>query len=115
MEPDDLPPKRGTAYERFQRAAEGPMLVLSVVFVVLLLIPETTQLDTAAVELGLAAIWGIFALEVVVLFVLAPKKTQMMREHWLDIVIVVVPFLRPLRVARIARLARAGGVVARAA
>lgn len=115
MTSQDSSPERGTRYRRFQRAAEGPMLVLSVIFVVLLLIPEATGLEGGAVELGLVAIWGLFALEVAVLFVLAPRKGQMFREHWLDVVIVVVPFLRPLRVARIARLARAGGIVARTA
>lgn len=93
------------------------MLVLSVAFVALLIVEEVTlpgDLGHGLARVGLAAIWVAFALEVIVLFALAPRKRAMLRDHWLDVIIVVVPFLRPLRIARLLRVVRAGGAVGRA-
>lgn len=89
------------------------MLVLSIVFVVLLLVPDMTDVDESLFEFATVTLWALFAAEVVILFGLAPLKRRMLREHWLDIVIVAAPFLRPLRIGRIARVARTGGVLAR--
>jgi voltage-gated potassium channel len=71
---------------------------------------EGTKDALAAVEL---LIWAAFAVEVVVLFVLAPSKRRMLRDHWLDVLIVAAPFLRPLRIARVARVVRAGSALGR--
>lgn len=38
----------------------------------------------------------------------------MLREHWVDVLIVAAPFLRPLRIARLVRVLRAGSALARA-
>ncbi|MDE0802946.1 MAG: ion channel [Acidimicrobiales bacterium] len=89
------------------------MLVLSVAFVVLLLLPDLTTIDANALTFATATLWAIFGLEIIVLFFLAPSKRRMFRDHWLDIIIVAAPFLRPLRIGRIARVARTGGVIAR--
>lgn len=105
-----------SAYERFRDAVEWPMLGLSVVFLVVLLLPAATQLSEPTAEaLGAVEllIWGVFAAEVVVLFVLAPSKRAMLRDHWLDVLIVAAPFLRPLRIARFARVLRAGSALGR--
>lgn len=90
------------------------MLVLSVLFVVALLIPDVTSVDEGPFAFATPTLWAIFAAEIVLLFVLAPSKRRMLREHWLDVVIVAAPFLRPLRVGRIVRIARTGSVLARA-
>lgn len=102
------------AYRRFERAAEWPMLVLSVIFVGLLIGPEIVEMDSTAVDLAIGMIWAAFALEVVILFFLAPSKRRMLREHWIDVLVVAAPFLRPLRIARLMRILRAGSALARA-
>lgn len=105
-----------SAYERFRDAAEWPMLGLSVVFLVIVVLPAATTLSGATQDALAAAellIWGAFAIEVVVLFVLAPVKRKMLRDHWLDVVIVAAPFLRVLRIARLARVLRAGSALGR--
>lgn len=89
------------------------MLVLSVVFVALLLAPNIAEVDEELFGFATVTLWAIFAAEVVLLFGLAPSKRRMLREHWIDVLIVAAPFLRPLRIGRIARVARAGGVLAR--
>lgn len=92
------------------------MLGLSIVFLVIVVLPAATTLPEGGRDALAAAellIWGAFALEVVVLFVLAPSKRRMLRDHWLDVFIVVAPFLRVLRITRIARVLRAGSALGR--
>jgi voltage-gated potassium channel len=68
-------------------------------------------------------IWGIFAIELLTILIVAPRKLDALRAHWLDaaIVVVTVPFygkllssLRLVRLARLLRLLRAGVVLGRA-
>jgi voltage-gated potassium channel len=106
-----------SAYQRFRNAVEWPMLGLSILFLVVVVLPAATPLsDGARDALGAVEllIWGAFALEIVILFVLAPSKRRMLRDHWLDVFIVAAPFLRVLRIARIARVLRAGTALGRA-
>ncbi|MBO0693157.1 MAG: ion transporter, partial [Acidimicrobiaceae bacterium] len=53
-------------------------------------------------------IWIIFAAEYVIRLALAPHKFRFVWSNPLDLVVVAVPVLRPLRLARLARLARVG-------
>lgn len=102
-----------SAYRRFERAIEWPMLVLSIIFVGLLIVPEVTGIDRTSVEVAMGLIWAAFAMEVLTLAYLAPSKRRMLREHWLDVLIVAAPFLRPLRIARVLRVVRGGSAVGR--
>ncbi len=58
-----------------------------------------------------AALWLFFAIDYVVRFTITPRKRSFLRTQWLDGVLVVIPFLQPLRlggaVARLARLSAA--------
>jgi voltage-gated potassium channel len=91
------------AYERFEHRAEVPMLLLSLAFLPVIVIPAVADLSPAvttgfAVAAGL--IWLAFVVEFLVLLRLAPDRRQMVRTHLFDLAIIVLPFLRPLRVAR---------------
>lgn len=85
------------------------MLALSILFVALLVTdalgvsPETRAL----IDWGMWAIWGAFAVELAVKTYLAPNRLRYLRTHWLDVLVVLVPALRPLRVARALNLLRA--------
>ncbi len=109
------------AYDRFEKALEIPMLMLSLVFIPIAVVPVVVDLP-AGVEQGLLAaewgIWAAFVFEYAGLLYLAPDRWRMVKTHVLDLVIIVVPFLRPLRFARgarLLRLARLLAVVGRAA
>lgn len=102
-----------SAYRRFEQVAEWPMLALSLAFVGLFVLPDLGHVDQGVVDPWVNLIWAIFGLEVVILFALAPSKRRMLREHWLDILIVGAPFLRPLRISRLLRVVRAGGAIGR--
>lgn len=85
------------------------MLILALLMLPMLLLPEFTNLPEGLEEtlvLGDWLIWGAFGLELVVKTYLAPQRKKYLVEHWYDVVIVAVPFLRPLRVMRSARVLR---------
>jgi len=86
------------------------MLVLSVAMLPLLLAPLLLSLPSGTEDALLVAdwtIWAVFALELVTKTYLAPVRLAYLRGHWFDVAIVVLPFLRPLRVVRSARGLRA--------
>ena len=56
------------------------------------------------------AAWGIFAIELIVRVILATDKPAYLRSHWVDVLLVAVPFFRPLRLLRIAVVALRIGV-----
>jgi voltage-gated potassium channel len=68
-------------------------------------------------------IWGVFAVEVVLVLVMARRRGEAIRAHWLDVALVLITFpaygvvlssLRVLRLVRLFRLFRLGAVLTRA-
>jgi voltage-gated potassium channel len=82
------------------------MMVLALVMLPLLLIPLVAELSPAAETALLVTdwvIWSAFALEYLVRLYLAEDRRRFFRRNLLDLALVVLPFLRPLRVVRSAR------------
>ncbi len=106
-------PRSQDRYDRFAQAVDTPMLVITILWLPVLIIPLVTQVHGATKE-SLEAIdftvWALFALEYVVKFTLAPDRWHYFKTHILELIVVVVPFLRPLRV--VVGLARVGVVFA---
>jgi voltage-gated potassium channel len=101
--------RRKQVYEAVDRTVELPMLVLSLMIAPLLLLPIVLDLShsTEATIEGLQwVIWGIFAAELTLKTYLAPHRLAYLRAHWFDLFIVILPFLRPLRLLRSARALR---------
>jgi voltage-gated potassium channel len=97
------------ALDRFERQTAWPMLVLSLAILPLLIIPLVADLSPTAETTFFAIdwiIWAAFALEYGIRLYLAPAKRDFARHNIIDLVVVVVPFLRPLRVVRSARALR---------
>lgn len=101
--------RRAEILDRFERATEAPLLVLAILMVPLLLAPWLFDLPDQ-VEASLLVldwmIWGCFAFEFVVRFALVENRRSFLRREWIDLLIVVLPMLRPLRIARSARALR---------
>jgi voltage-gated potassium channel len=100
---------RVEAFERFSRAVDGPMMVLALVMIPLVVVPVVVDLSPGLDRTVLAVdylVWAAFALEYVVKLYLAPQRWRFVKANIPDLVIVVVPMLRPLRVLRSARLLR---------
>lgn len=92
-----------------------PMIVLSILVlpllaVELLVFPRYPVFQNGIlgllVPIGLGVIWLAFFVEFVIKIAIAECRIEYVRRHWLDVVIIALPVLRPLRVARIARTAR---------
>jgi voltage-gated potassium channel len=99
--------KSQEAYDRFAKAVDGPMLVITILWIPVLLIPLVTPvhggLDESLVAIDYT-IWALFVIEYFVKLYLAPERWRYVKTHILDLIIVVVPFFRPFRVARLVRL-----------
>jgi voltage-gated potassium channel len=97
-----------TRGERWERAAQLPLMTVSLLFVVAYAWPILDLgLDPGLVELCSVVVWltwGVLALELVVRFAAAADKWRFVRKHPLDIAAVVLPVLRPLRLLRLLTL-----------
>lgn len=93
-----------TALQKVERVTELPMLLLAFTMV-----PIFANLDfweptppAYIVYYDLEIIiWGVFALDLIVKTALAPKKLAYLRSHWFDVIVVIVPIIRPLWALRI--------------
>ena len=112
-----------SALERFEHAVEVPLLVLALAMVPLLVLPLVLDLPSGVRASFIALdwfIWAAFAFEYVVRLVLTDKRWRFVRREWPDLLIIALPFLRPLRIVRSARalrllrLTRLVGVLSRA-
>jgi voltage-gated potassium channel len=105
--------RRAVGYVAWERRVERPMLVLALVFLVVLVVPMVTDLPPAgrtAFTAADVAIWAAFAVDYAARLYLAPARWRFVRSHLLDLLVLVVPFLRPLRALRLLRIARLGVV-----
>lgn len=105
-----VPAWRRTAYEGFSAAVELPMLVLSLVMVPLLIVPFAVHDLSRNTQSLLDAldyfIWAAFLLEYLIKITLAPRRLHFLTRNVPDLVVIAVPFLRPLRIVRSARALR---------
>jgi voltage-gated potassium channel len=77
--------------------------------ILLIVVPFIVELPPAIEGAFLAVdylIWAIFAAEYAIKLYLAPNRRRFVAHHIPDLIIVLVPMLRPLRVLRSARLLR---------
>ncbi|HEX4865461.1 MAG TPA: potassium channel family protein [Acidimicrobiales bacterium] len=97
------------AYERFASMVDGPMLVLAVLWLPVLVVPLVTQVGGATSDALNAVdylVWALFTVEYLFKFYLAPRRWHFVRTHVIDLVVIVVPLLRPVRALRLVRLVR---------
>jgi voltage-gated potassium channel len=94
------------ALDRFERQTAWPMMILALAIIPLLVTPLLFDLSPA-VEGTLFAldwfIWAGFVLEYGIRLYLAPDKRHFVTHNIIDLLFVLVPFLRPLRIFRSAR------------
>jgi len=89
---------------RIQRLTELPLLVLAFAMIPLLVGPLIWDLSTGQEALFTALdtfIWAIFAVDQAIKIAVSPHRVVYLRRHWLEVLVVAVPFLRPLRLIRI--------------
>ena len=89
---------------RIERITEAPLLILSFVMIPLLIGPFFWELSPQEENLFLTLdsfIWALFAVDLSIKTAIAPHRLPYIRRHWLEVLVVVVPFFRPLRIIRI--------------
>ncbi|MHC4969821.1 MAG: ion transporter [Planctomycetota bacterium] len=89
--------------QRVDRFFHWPMIVLALAILPLLAIEVYRSPHGPlqwAIEIGFAVIWLAFVIEFVIKITIAECRLEYIRRNWLDIVIILVPLLRPLRAFR---------------
>ena len=108
------------SYDRFSAAVEVPLTVLALLWLPVLVVPLVVHLAPTVAHTFAAVdyfVWAMFAVEYLVKLYLSPSRAAFARHHLVDLAVVVVPLLRPLRALRLLRffdLARVGVVVTNA-
>ncbi|HEX3794752.1 MAG TPA: potassium channel family protein [Acidimicrobiales bacterium] len=85
------------------------MLALTILWTPVLIIPLVTSVHgslAASFDAVDYTVWALFSLEYIIKLWLAPNRGRFFRSHILDLLIVAVPFFRPLRMGRLVRLLR---------
>src|SRR5436305_15077064 len=90
--------------ERWEDRTEWPLACIAVVFLVAYSIEVLAHPDgrtRGVLEVVLLALWAGFAIDYLIRLALAHQRRRWFDRHMSDLVIVVVPFLRPLRLLRL--------------
>ncbi len=101
------------AYERFSAAVDLPMMVLALVWLPVLVVPFVIRLSpglTVTFEDVDYAVWAAFVVEYLVKLWLAPARRRFFTHHLVDLAVIALPMLRPLRAARLLRVLDLGRV-----
>jgi voltage-gated potassium channel len=115
-----MPRRSQDAYDRFSAAVGLPMTVLALLWLPVLVIPFVVKLRpavTTAFEAIDHFVWAAFVFEYLVRLWLIPARRTFVTHHLLDLAVIALPVLRPLRAAQLLRLidlGRVGTVLANA-
>ncbi|MFI5803226.1 potassium channel family protein [Streptomyces sp. NPDC051561] len=97
--------KQHTAQVRWERRTQNPLLALALLFAlayaVPIVAPDADRWVHRACSVTEWAVWGVFAVDYFVRLTLAPAKWLFIRSHPLDLLAVLLPLARPLRLLRL--------------
>jgi voltage-gated potassium channel len=94
------------ALDQFERQTAWPMTILALSIIPLLVLPLIFDFPSGVEDTFFALdwfIWVAFVLEYGIRLYLAPNKRYFVSHNVIDLLFVLIPFLRPLRVVRSAR------------
>lgn len=100
------------AFDRLSSAVDGPMTVLAIAWLPVLVVPYVVHLSSAvgaACDAVDYTVWALFVVEYLAKLTVSPSRRHFVRTHKLDLVVIAVPFLRPLRALRLVRAGSVGG------
>jgi len=95
--------ERNRLLKSVERILEGPMILLGFVWLILLVFELVWGINKMLEYLSLG-IWGIFIIDFVIKFSLAPEKLIFLRKNWLTAISLFIPALRIFRIFRFVRL-----------
>jgi voltage-gated potassium channel len=89
----------------WERRLDLPLTMLAVGFLAVYALPILDTHLPAKVRHGLAlvtlAIWAVFALDYLIRLALAERRSSFVKRHLLDLAVIILPLLRPLRALRL--------------
>ena len=88
-----------------ERILEGPMIFLAFIWLILLVI-ELVWGISKLLEYVSYVIWGIFIIDFVIKFLLAPGKLFFLKKNWLTAISLFIPAIRIFRVFRFVKILR---------
>ncbi|AZA08351.1 potassium channel family protein [Corynebacterium pseudopelargi] len=97
-------PEDASKLKRWELRVEGPMLIVSMVFLILFAwsaLGKSDQLWTQIAEVGLSIAWVAFIIDYVVRLSLAEQRKRWFWRHLHELLLVVLPMFRPLQILRI--------------
>jgi voltage-gated potassium channel len=97
--------ERARLLRSVDRILEGPMIFLGFVWLVLLVFELVWGINKM-LEYVSFGIWGIFIIDFLIKFILAPEKLFYLRKNWLTAISLFIPAIRVFRVFRFVRLLR---------
>lgn len=97
--------ERNRLLKSVERFLEGPMIFLGFVWLVLLVVELIWGINKLLEYLSFA-IWGIFIVDFLIMFILAPEKRTFLKKNWLTTISLFIPALRIFRIFRFVRLLR---------
>jgi voltage-gated potassium channel len=104
-------------YAEWERRTTTSLAVLAALFLVTLLFDLLWRDQPYGVSLIVTVsdfvIWGLFVIDYVTRLYLARRRWHFVRTHPLDLLVVVVPTARPLRLLKLARLGAVVGILHR--
>lgn len=89
---------------RWRKLTEWPLAIAAVAFLVAYSFEVIAEPNGKFAEVVIPATWLVFLIDYVVNLVLAKPRGRWFYTHLLDLAIVVLPMLRPLRLLRLATL-----------
>lgn len=108
MPDDDLTVAREERVERWEKASEIPLTISTLLFLGAyawpILDPNLDRFWDNLCETVVWVTWVMVFIDLAVRVLLAHRRWQFIREHPLDVAVVVLPILRPLRLLRLVTL-----------
>src|SRR5512141_1362964 len=89
---------------RWERMINGPLTAAAIIFLVdyaWRVLGDLHGPQAAAADALLLAAWAVFIVDYLVRLWLAPQRRLWLRTHLLDLLVVLLPALRPLRLLRV--------------
>ncbi|WOQ16682.1 potassium channel family protein [Raineyella sp. W15-4] len=94
-----------TRAERWEAATGGPLTIAAVIFLagyaVPIIWPDVPVLARVIDDWVTWGIWAAFVADFVIRLALARQRREFLRRNWLDIPVIALPVLRPLRLLRL--------------
>src|SRR6478609_9460178 len=105
-----LKKERNSLLRRIEKAAEGPLIFLGFLWLILVIVDLIWGLNPVLKTIS-AVIWIIFIIDFVAKFILAPEKVKYLKKNWLTAISLLVPALRVVRIVRVVRLLRGANLL----